>query len=33
MILFNNGYLSNWYHSTFTINGIIYENFSEYFPY
>lgn len=31
MILFN-GYLSNWYHSP-TINGIIYENFSEYFPY
>lgn len=32
MILFNNGNLSNWYHSP-TINGIIYENFSEYFPY
>lgn len=33
MILFNNGYLSNWYHSTFTINGICYDSIEQYMMY
>lgn len=33
MILFNNGYLSNWYHSPFTINGICYDSIEQYMMY
>ena len=33
MILFNNGYLSNWYHSPFTINEICYDSIEQYMMY
>lgn len=33
MILFNNGYLSNWYHSPFIINGICYDSIEQYMMY
>ena len=33
MILFSNGYLSNWYHSPFTINGICYDSIEQYMMY